>query len=217
MILRGLLVALACLIVLFALLIGRGRLDEDPGPQEARNACLGAIQALVADPTAFDQDPQVRVLVLYAVVAEVASEPGLADPAGKALEHRLRHQLATGQRHPRTTDTVAALIAIGQWRTLPGELRHAVEAVNRRPGPRTSGWLILGLLSALCGLGLGWIAWRMRRGPEPIDPQAETLENIEPIDVDTDSITLDDGQTTAHETGTSSTGASAIEEEGTTT
>ena len=42
--------------------------------------------------------------------------------------------------------------------------------------------------------------FRMRLGRAPVDPKAETLVNVDPIDIDTQAITIDDGQhtTTTH-------------------
>ncbi|TVR39360.1 MAG: hypothetical protein EA402_14760 [Planctomycetota bacterium] len=44
-------------------------------------------------------------------------------------------------------------------------------------------WLLFVMLSAQ-------IIWWMRRGLRPVDPMAETLENIDPVDLDTEAVTL---------------------------
>lgn len=54
------------------------------------------------------------------------------------------------------------------------------------PWPAVS--LGLAVLLVLIG-GLVHALWRLRRGPLPIDVNAETMENVEPIDLDTDAET----------------------------
>jgi hypothetical protein len=58
--------------------------------------------------------------------------------------------------------------------------RHAI------PG---GGLLIAALVLATLGGGLAYALARLARGPLPVDVNAETMENVEPIDLDTDAET----------------------------
>lgn len=58
--------------------------------------------------------------------------------------------------------------------------RHAI------PG---GGWLIAALVLGALGGGLAYALARLARGPLPVDVNAETMENVEPIDLDTDAET----------------------------
>lgn len=58
--------------------------------------------------------------------------------------------------------------------------RHAI------PG---GGLLIAALVLVILGGGLAYALARLARGPLPVDVNAETMENVEPIDLDTDAET----------------------------
>ena len=52
----------------------------------------------------------------------------------------------------------------------------------------SSWWLVaLTLLAAVIGV---LVAYWMRIGPRPVDPAAETLERVDPIDLDTQAVTI---------------------------
>lgn len=52
------------------------------------------------------------------------------------------------------------------------------------------GGIVIGLLAAIALTGCLWFAiLRLSRGPMPVDVNAETMENVEPIDLDTDAET----------------------------
>ncbi len=50
--------------------------------------------------------------------------------------------------------------------------------------------ILIGLLTIIMlSFGIAYAAVRLRRGPTPVDVNAETMENVEPIDLDTDAET----------------------------
>jgi hypothetical protein len=80
---------------------------------------------------------------------------------------------------------------------------HPADALARRirraaPAP-LSAWAVLLALLIVPG-ALALIAlWRRSAGPVPVDPAAETLENVDPIDLDTEAVTLSGDHTAAGE------------------
>lgn len=59
----------------------------------------------------------------------------------------------------------------------------------RRHGIPGGGWLIATLVLMTLGGSLAYALARLARGPLPVDVNAETMENVEPIDLDTDAET----------------------------
>jgi hypothetical protein len=74
-------------------------------------------------------------------------------------------------------------------RHLDPVITMAINLASRHHRVPWSG-IIIGMLTllSLCG-GIGYTFIRLRRGPTPIDVNAETMENVEPIDLDTDAET----------------------------
>ncbi len=88
------------------------------------------------------------------------------------------------------TAVAEAMVACGLWSDMPIQLRQAINDGRLTPRPHVFGVLILliCLLLPIIALVVVWHRWQA--GPPPIDPKAETLENVEPIDVDTSDITI---------------------------
>jgi hypothetical protein len=61
-------------------------------------------------------------------------------------------------------------------------------AVRQRAVPWSGLLVAFGVLAAL-GAGVWFSLWRLARGPIPVDVNAETMQNVEPIDLDTDADT----------------------------
>ena len=57
------------------------------------------------------------------------------------------------------------------------------------PEDKGSAWWLAGVLSFALVLCLMLVHW-IRRGPSPVDPAAETLERVDPIDLDTQAVTI---------------------------
>jgi hypothetical protein len=69
--------------------------------------------------------------------------------------------------------------------------RSRYAAAVRREALPGSAWAIVLVAALVLFGGLSFAIRRVLQGPEPIDPSAETLENVEPIDLDTDAVTMD--------------------------
>ena len=65
----------------------------------------------------------------------------------------------------------------------------ACRTALRRHSIPGGGLLIAMLVLAILGGGLAYALARLARGPLPVDVNAETMENVEPIDLDTDAET----------------------------
>ena len=91
---------------------------------------------------------------------------------------------------PALTAVADALTVCQLWTEIPEQLRLAINERRLHPSPHALGALILlcALLLPLAALIMVWRRWIA--GPPPIDPKAETLDNVEPIDVDTSDITI---------------------------
>ncbi len=136
------------------------------------------------------------ILLLFAVRYSASSGPSAATPPGAAsgFDAGLQRALRQGLEAGRTPEQIAALVHAarqrGVWHSLPPALRTRahdhVYAGADTPAALTT-------LVALCSLLLliGFVVLRrLRAGPAPVDPQAETLENVEPLDVDTRDVTI---------------------------
>ncbi len=92
---------------------------------------------------------------------------------------------------PRLREAWAALRAMGLQNRIdaPERAYYAAEVrVNALPPAAFD--LAVGVLVFLLG-AMGYAIRSSIKGPIPIDPGAETLENVEPIDFDTDAETLE--------------------------
>jgi hypothetical protein len=116
-----------------------------------------------------------------------------------ALHAHLERQLTTGAAPVSLHDTAACLRVGEVFDDLPPTLVHELrdQLAHDRIPPTARDMLVI--LAATLGLTAAWAGYRLARGPQPVDPQAETLENVEPIDIDTQSITLDGKRTTTSE------------------
>lgn len=118
----------------------------------------------------------------------------------RALQARFEYLLVATEQVVGAADRsalVAALVAqahvlaeVGWWPRLEESWRQRYAVVTARPGPGWLGWGVL--LGALVGLGAvvacgGCLA---RRGPDPVDPAAETLEHVDPVDIESGAITM---------------------------
>jgi hypothetical protein len=70
----------------------------------------------------------------------------------------------------------------------PAETAACVAALRQHTVPWSGRLVGLAVLLALGG-GLAYAVVRLLRGPRPVDVNAETMENVEPIDLDTDAET----------------------------
>jgi len=127
----------------------------------------------------------------------------------------LREVGSDGRRHT-LRDLADAFVSMGLWPELSSERRRYLAELRAGSGSYTAagawyGSLILALLLAFIG-----VLRRSARGPRPVDPMAETLENVEPIDVDTEAVTLE-GTTTAGGVTRSSTPGGSTTAGGSTT
>ncbi|MFW5752772.1 MAG: hypothetical protein ACOCYV_01845 [Planctomycetota bacterium] len=121
------------------------------------------------------------ILLLFAARSTGSSSPSTATPPGAAagFDAGLQRALRQGLEAGRAPEEIATLVHTarqrGVWHSLPPALRTRahdhVYAGADAPAPQVR-------LSATIA------------GPAPVDPQAETLGNVEPLDVDTRDVTI---------------------------
>ncbi|MDA3961184.1 MAG: hypothetical protein PF961_10365 [Planctomycetota bacterium] len=135
------------------------------------------------------------------------------DPIGTsardAAEGLQRHAAGLAARldvSPRDRAVVAAvLIEADMWQQMPLDQRRWLASARLgmvEPGPAlaTGMGIVLVLIASLVA-----VLRRVGGGPRPIDPQADTLEHVEPIDVDSQAVTLEDEYLTDEPTTSGST------------
>ncbi len=102
------------------------------------------------------------------------------------LEHLAR---ATGDASQLRVQWNAAAQAGLSARLPPAVIQRLAVAMRYASVPAAGIAVGLGVALSLAGALVAVVAL-LRRGPKAIDPSAETIENVEPIDVDTDAVTL---------------------------
>ncbi len=146
-------------------------------PQDGAGPVTWAVREEPTVATALEDAAQSALIHFEALVAAAR-----ADGAARAASADLR---------PRLIAAWHALQAMGIADRCDGLTLSAYADATRRRGLGISEWLVvLALALSLIG-GAAAAARRLWRGPSPIDPGAETLENESPIDFDTDAETLE--------------------------
>ena len=154
--------------------------DELPEVIQARQRVRSVLRAAVTDglsayglSTGDHGDAEVPDMHVLRRLDAAASAPGADNPTANALLSQLyqaHRRLSAGEALPPLVEA----------------------AYDRAMGPRhlTVGALVVAALAGLVPAGLLAIALvRFLRGSVPIDVDAETIQNIEPIDLDTDADT----------------------------
>ena len=156
-------------------------------------------------------DQRWRALVPEAEPASLVAWSRAPEPVGTAARSAVAalrdHATALPGRSdlsPRDRATsIAVLQEAGLWGQLPIEQRRWLAAAQLRsvqPGPALGAALALALGLLAC---IAVLLRRMVVGPGPIDPSADTLEHVDPVDVDSQAVTLEGEYTTDDATTTS--------------
>lgn len=131
------------------------------------------------------------LLVPYGVNAASRDQRGAPDADALAwFEQRAgeleRSQPAQRYRLRRAREALAEMAP--QFDFEPAENAACVAALRRHAVPWSGVLVGLAVLLALGG-GVAYAVVRLLRGPRPVDVNAETMANVEPIDLDTDAET----------------------------
>ncbi|MFW5858886.1 MAG: hypothetical protein ACOCYP_02585 [Planctomycetota bacterium] len=136
------------------------------------------------------------ILLLFAARSTGSSSPSTATPPGAAagFDAGLQRALRQGLEAGRAPEEIATLVHTarqrGVWHSLPPALRtRAHDHVYAGADAPAALATLVALCSLLLLIGFA-VLHRLRAGPAPVDPQAETLENVEPLDVDTRDVTI---------------------------
>lgn len=152
-----------------------------------------------------------RGLASEAEPASLLTWTAAPDPAGAAAREAVAALREHAAALPGRSDAgprdravaIAVLQEAGLWSQVPIERRRWLAAAQLRaiqPGPALGTALGIGLV-LLAAIAL--LLRRMAVGPGPIDPSADTLEHVDPVDVDSQAVTLEGEYTTDDATTTS--------------
>lgn len=152
-----------------------------------------------------------RGMVSDALPAPLIAWSRAPDPAGaaarsavEALREHAEGLAARTDTSPRDRATSAAVLEeAGLWSQVPIEQRRWLASAQLRSvqaGPALGAGLGIAITLLVC---IALLLRRMAVGPGPIDPSADTLEHVDPIDVDSQAVTMEGEYTTADDHTTS--------------
>lgn len=174
----------------------RGFVREWRSRSAVLHRVVADLEAAGAGP--LDDPSLLRTIDRLVTVALAQGQDLAADPVATGALDRVRSRVDTVLAGPATAARAILplaghpLIVTGLDPTARQALRRLAPGSGLGPG----GLLVLVAVILLPASLLVFALVRLHRGPAPIDPGAETLQGVEPIDLDTQAQTLTDGATT---------------------